>query len=387
LLGCGDDTGGSDAKKVAGSSGAAVADAQAPLAPARLLTGHTDGVHAVAFSPDGKRVVTASHDRTARLWDAATAAELWRLEGHGGAVLGGAFSADGRRVATCGDDSLVMVWDADSGELIAILEGHQFIVFAVAFAPDGSVLSAGQDGSVRRWDVEGEKQIWAVNGDSLFPMCLDVSPDGRTFATGGRSAFVTVWDLATGRPLWREKAPRDDEDEGELFARQQQDAAAGARPSAASTPARPDPGAINTVVFSPDGSRLFSQRNQGAVHEWDAATGRLVRHLEPFSPAMAVDVSPDGKWLFIAAQDGPHVWESQGSPMPRVTALTLDGYTNTHDVAFSPDGRTAAMGYGGGWVDRMAWRAAGPTPVPLWDLSRFDPGPAAAPAPAPPTGK
>ena len=88
------------------------------------LEGHSFSVKAVAFSPDGKQLVSASHDQTVRLWDAATGEQVKKLEGHSGKVKAVAFSPNGRRLASASDDRTVRLWDAATGEQVKKLEGH-----------------------------------------------------------------------------------------------------------------------------------------------------------------------------------------------------------------------------------------------------------------------
>jgi WD40 repeat protein len=360
-----------------------------PLPPDRLLTGHTDGVHTVAFSPDGKRIVTASHDGTARVWDAASGKALHVLEGHGEPVYAAAFSDEGERVATCAGDGRVFVWDVESGELLAMLEGHLGVVVAVAFAPDGTVISAGQDGTLRRWHVDSERQVWGARVGSRPVNCLAVSPDGTLLATGNDLPAVTVWDLSSGRPKWRSRAPITDEAEQELRARQQREAGHEPAPAdedddeTASVPPDGERRPVTNLVFSRDGSRLFTQQFFANVHEWDAATGRLVTRHEPGRGALAIDVSPDGRWLLIGAVDALRVWNARTNPLEMVATLEVQQPRELHDVAFSPDGRFATAAYGGQFGMRQTWESPGPTPVPVWDLSRFGPGPATSPATSP----
>jgi hypothetical protein len=131
----------------------------------RLLKGHTDGVLSAAFSPDGQRVVTASRDNTARLWDAKSGTEIAVLKGHTKSVPSAAFSPDGKHVVTASNDNTARLWDAESGTEIAVLKGHTKSVQSAAFSPDGKrVVTASGDNTARLWDV-----TWArlVRGDSL----------------------------------------------------------------------------------------------------------------------------------------------------------------------------------------------------------------------------
>ena len=112
----------------------------------------TSRVLAVAFSPDGERIATASQDKTARVWDANTGSRLHTLEGHSGSVWAVVFSPGGERIATASDDKTARVWDANTGSRLHSLEGHNGVVWAVAFSPDGQrIATASGDSTARLW--------------------------------------------------------------------------------------------------------------------------------------------------------------------------------------------------------------------------------------------
>src|SRR5688500_3185476 len=94
-------------------------------------------VRSAAFSPSGAKLVTASDDHTARLWDAASGTALGALQGHDERVSTASFSSDGAKVVTASDDRTARLWDAASGQSLAVLEGHEGGVFSAAFSPDG----------------------------------------------------------------------------------------------------------------------------------------------------------------------------------------------------------------------------------------------------------
>jgi predicted NACHT family NTPase len=119
------------------------------------LAGHEDWVWNAAFSPDGSHVVTASWDKTARLWDGKTGALLATLAGHGARALNAAFSPDGSRVVTTSRDKTARLWDGKTGAPLATLAGHEGPVSSAAFSPDGSrVVTASWDKAARIWQID-----------------------------------------------------------------------------------------------------------------------------------------------------------------------------------------------------------------------------------------
>ena len=118
-----------------------------------------------AFSPDGSRIVTASEDNTARIWDAATGKEITVLRGHEDAVSSAAFSPDGSRIVTASWDKTARIWDAATGKEITVLRGHANFVYSAAFSPDGTrIVTASADKTARIWDAATGKEIAVLRG-------------------------------------------------------------------------------------------------------------------------------------------------------------------------------------------------------------------------------
>jgi WD40 repeat protein len=126
----------------------------------RVLTGHTDSVRSVNFSADGQFIVSASNDKTVRIWDAPSGALLKTLEGHTSWVWSANFSADGKFIVSASLDKTVRIWDARTGALLQTLEGHTDWVTSANFSTDGQlIVSASIDETVMIWEVASGQEI------------------------------------------------------------------------------------------------------------------------------------------------------------------------------------------------------------------------------------
>ena len=155
------------------------------------LKGHTFGVKSASFSPDGKRIVTASDDKTARVWD-ISGKLLAELKGHTGEVWSPSFSPDGQRIVTVSEDKTARVWDI-SGKQLAELKGHTGEVWSPSFSPDGKrIVTASDDKTARVWDISG-KQLAELKGHTDTVTSASFSADGQRIVTASLDNTARVW--------------------------------------------------------------------------------------------------------------------------------------------------------------------------------------------------
>ena len=152
-----------------------------------------------AFSSDGSRVVTASRDNTARLWDAKSGVALATLSGHTGWVNSAEFSPDGNLIVTASDDHTARLWDARTGAPRATLLGHKLAVITAAFNRDGSVVvTASADHTARLWDAKAgyeAPELATLSGHTADVHSAVFSPDGSLVATASYDNTVRIWLL------------------------------------------------------------------------------------------------------------------------------------------------------------------------------------------------
>jgi hypothetical protein len=273
----------------------------------RRLEGHTAEVLGCALDASGRHALSASADRTVRVWDTATGQELRRFEGHNGAVLGVAFSPDGRLAASCGEDRVIRLWDVNTGKEQRRLEGHTEIVNNVAFSPDGRLLaSASDDHSVRLWDVATGKEVKRLLGHPQGVYCVVFGPDGKWLASGGSDQTVRLWTTA-GKEI-----------------RQLQG----------------HTGQILAVAFAPGGRHLLSSGEDQSIRLWDTTSGKEMRRYEGHTaPVGGLAFAPDGlRFLSCSDDQTIRVWElTTGKELRQLKGHTAAVYR----VAVSQDGRLA----------------------------------------------
>jgi eukaryotic-like serine/threonine-protein kinase len=314
--------------------------------------GHTSDVVEVAFTPDGKRVVSADKDGSIQLWDATTGQQLGTLKGHEGHVLGLAVGPDGSLVASGGFDKSVRLWDSESGEVIRTMTGHAGPIGGLAFNSTGDrIASASGDKTVKVWDTKTGAEIMTLTGHSASVSGVAFSPDGAKIAsTSSGDKTVRIWDSRTGEQI---KVVNHAYPEVRRLAFSPD----GTRLAAVTygsyllwdtqtweiiAEVRAHSRVVRCVSFSPDGTQFATAGDSTEIKLWDTRTGNLINTLSGHAKTVwGVAFSPDGTRLVSGSRDGTvRIWNTHGD-----NDLTLGGHsTHVHCVAFSSDGRQLASG-------------------------------------------
>ncbi|MBI5651807.1 MAG: PD40 domain-containing protein [Chloroflexi bacterium] len=274
------------------------------------LSGHTAVLRDVIFNPDGTQIATASLDKTVKIWDAATGREMLTLAGHTDGIYAVIFSADGKRIATASADKTAKVWDAITGQTLLTLVGHTELVQQVAFSPDGARLAtASNDRVAKVWDAVTGRELYTLSGHTNSVWDITFTPDGTRLATAGFDGSIKIWDIISGRLI--------------------------------STLNYPLPVSNNGFAFNSAGTRLIVGRGDGTALLWDVATGQVVLelrgHTGPINKAL---FSPDsqGTRVLTAGADGMvRIWDVSSTSGQEWFNLATQS-EGFRDIAYSRDG-------------------------------------------------
>jgi WD40 repeat protein len=320
------------------------------------LKGHENWVRSVAFSPNSRRIVSGSFDKTVKVWDAATGDQMMTLQGHDGWIQSVAFSPDSKRIISASRDKTAKVWDAATGVELMTLHGHNGRVYSVAFSPDGQHIATGStDRTIKVWDARSGAEIMTLEGQKGPVDSIAFSPDGkRIVSSHSWDKTIKVWDVSTGTELMalygHERSVEDASfsPDGKKIAScsvdntiKVWDAITGEEVMTL----RGHDGCIHSVAFSPDSKRIISASIDKTAKVWDLVTSREVMTLSGHKKQiMAVAFSPDGKRIASAGgglENTITVWNVESG----AELMTLRGHEGwVGSVAFSPDGRRIASG-------------------------------------------
>ena len=281
----------------------------------KAVLSHTSAVVGAAFSPDSRKVLSASIDGTAQLWDAASGESIGPPLRVGGQLLGVCFSPDGQRVLTCTEGDEARLWDAATGEPLGLRLRlpSELHILATAIQLDGKIVVGGTevkaDNVLRFWDVATGLPIGPTfkHLGHIFPPAF--SANRRTILTASADGTARLWDTATGQPI------------GLPLKR---------------------PGGFRWAALSPDGKTILTAGRDQKALLWDAASCQLIGlPMQHESEVRLVAFSPDGKTVLTVCQDHEaRLWDAATGQF--IGSLEHQGGIRV--AAFSPDGNTILTG-------------------------------------------
>ncbi|KAF9232864.1 WD40-repeat-containing domain protein [Melanogaster broomeanus] len=276
--------------------------------------GHTNFITDVAYFPDGMRVASASHDKSIRIWNVQTGAQLKKLE-HPNPVHSLSISPDGKRLVG-GGFRFIRMWDCTTWQVaLHVPEGHSKSVNCVTFSPDGSfIATAGAGGELFIWNSQAGQRIKMMSGHDPATTFWTVafSPDGRRIASDPGDSTIHVWNVHNGETI--------------------------------AGPFKSHSGRITSVAFSPDGKTIASGSTKGVLRVWDLELGKVaLRPIQRDSYIHAVAYSPDGKTICTASEDDTiSLWHATTGAL--IFGPLRGHRKNVSSLAFSPDGTRILTG-------------------------------------------
>jgi len=281
----------------------------------RILCGHTVTVNAVVVTPNGELAVSASGDKTLKVWELSSGRELRTLSGHSDWVSAVAVTLVDRLAVSASYDQTLKVWELDSGRELRTLRGHTWYVTAAAVTADGQLaVSASEDGVLKVWDLGSGRELRTLHGHSGSVYAVVVTPDDQ-LAVSASYGELKVWELGSGREI-RTLTGHS--------------------------------GRVNAVAVTLGGQLAVSASSDKTLKVWELGSGRELRTLRGHTGEVnAVAVTPDGHLAVSVSDDLTlRVWEvASGREL-----LTFTADARLYCCAAAPDRKTILTGDLGGAI-------------------------------------
>ncbi|OAX40415.1 WD40 repeat-like protein [Rhizopogon vinicolor AM-OR11-026] len=278
------------------------------------MRSHTGGVSGIVHPPDGRCIITCSHDRSLLRWDLESGAQIgddWRDERDEAQVWCIALSPNGKTIASGSIEGTVRLWNVETEEVIAKWAGHTTVVRSLCWSADGErVVSGSVDGTARVWNVESGKTVLGPIRGHAYVSTVIYSPDMTKIATGGENA-VKIWDAITAELL--------------------------------STLKHENPAQVWCIALSPNGKTIVSGSSDGAVRLWNVESEKAIAEWAGHPDIVrSLRWSADGERVISGSYDGmTRVWNVESG---KIVLGPIKAHNNVLAAIYSPDLRKIATG-------------------------------------------
>jgi WD40 repeat protein len=322
------------------------------------LAAHKDRITTLAYSPDGRLIVSGSADTTIILWDANCGKMLKQIHAHNGPVTIIAVSPDGKTIASAAGDSYhhtdvsLVLWDVETGKRRMILSRDEHLFETIVFSPDGAFILAGSVNRITEWESASGHKKRSISLDDDWPVSIAFSPDGKRFVSAVSLGESKITDIEIGKPIF---TLSDEKSSSAIFS-----------PDGAKVAVADASGVyflksgevvvyemehgreilrltghesnINSIAFNHDGHYIVTGSDDYTIRVWDGDRGEKLMTLSGHRAAvMSAIFSPDGK--YIVSGSGDHtiiVWDVESGRK----LLILSGHNGkVNSIAFHPGGR------------------------------------------------
>jgi WD40 repeat protein len=278
------------------------------------------GITALAFSPDGKYLISAGSFEPIRVWDVLLAKEALQIGTPNSSSRALALSPDGMTIASGGAGNSVYLWEMRTGKELARLSGHRGPISAIAFSLDGETVASGSlDFTVRLWQVKTARHLHALKGHKHWITALCFSRDGKTVLTGSWKDSLRFWDVATGEEVRQQEGHKS---------------------------------AVLALGFSPEGKSLVSLGYDQTLRHWDLASRRELSVDRISCPDIQCGAFSLDTANFAIADTKTRILLRHSGTVVDLDRMSVD--KEIFSLAVSPDGKTVASGHQGGCVLREA---------------------------------
>ncbi|GAA0891730.1 hypothetical protein GCM10009122_14090 [Fulvivirga kasyanovii] len=282
-----------------------------------IQRGHYAAIKAVAFTPDGKYLLTGSRDKSIKLWDVASGRELRSFLGHKGTVNDIDVTDDGKYFVSSSADNTAKLWEITTGKMIRDFVGHKDIMTTVDLSPDGTkLITAGYDWVSMLWSMASGDTLrtFKMNPDKGLGYGINASfsPDGSMIAFGSDNRTTVIYDAGSGK-LVQEIKP----EEGWCG------------------------GCATFIDYSEDGQWLITASNKGDFVLRNSRSGEVMKTFVKNESYEAVDLSTDGKLALMLTEDSLKVFSTASGQQK--FSVKVDHSMPATDAAFSPDSKTIAV--------------------------------------------